>query len=438
MRAENKRNIKSIFFLAVPIILENIFQTLLGTIDTYFAGKLADNAIAGIGITNLIMNIFISFFTAISVGTTAIVSRNYGKKDFENVNTAIVHSIVLGSILGAVVGGICFLFHEPILKLSGSDSSVMQYAIPYYIIVAVPCLILCLQLILSSCLRAIKDTRTPMYVTGVSNILNICLNILFIKIGLGIFGLGLATTLSRSVSMIILFYRLRKHDKNIHLSVCQLNKKLFLSILKIGIPAGIEKLIMRIGQLVYNTMIISIGTTAYVAHNIAGNIENYSYIPAMGFGLAVCTMVGISLGENNILQAKKQTSVAYFISTGFMVFIGIGFFIFAPQLASLFTSTKEVQNLVVSVLRIIALFQPFTALVQIMTNALQGAGDTKFPMYSTLIGIWGIRIGIGYLLAIVFNLGLIGVWCAYAIDVFVRGILLLKRFYMGKWQNIKF
>lgn len=437
MKTEIKKNIKSIFGLSVPIIVENIFQTLLGTTDTYFAGQLADNAIAGIGITNLIMNIFISFFTAVSVGTTAIISRNYGKKDFKNVNTAIAHSIVLGSVLGIAVGGICFLFHEPILRLSGADSSIMQYAIPYYIIVAVPCIILCLQLILSSCLRAIKDTRTPMYVTGASNILNICFNILFMKIGLGILGLGLATTLSRGISMIILLQRLRNHDKNIHLSVCRLNKKQFLSILKIGIPAGIEKLIMRIGQLVYNKMIISIGTVAYVAHNIAGNIENYSYIPAMGFGLAVCTMVGISLGENNILQAKKQTAIAYYISAGFMVFIGIGFFIFAPQLASLFTSTKEVQNLVISVLRIIALFQPFTALVQIMTNALQGAGDTKFPMYSTLIGIWGIRIGIGYLLAIVFNLGLIGVWCAYALDVLVRGILLLKRFYKGKWQKIK-
>lgn len=185
-------------------------------------------------------------------------------------------------------------------------------------------------------------------------------------------------------------------------------------------------------------MIISIGTATYIAHNIAGNIESYSYIPAMGFGLAICTMIGISLGENNIPQAKKQTAVTYCISTGFMILIGLIFFIFAPQLATFFTKTEEIQNLVISVLRIIALFQPFTALVQIMTNALQGAGDTKFPMYSTFIGIWGIRIGVGYLLAVCLKLGLIGVWCAYALDVTIRGLLLLGRFHKGKWQKIKF
>lgn len=436
MRAETKRSMENIFLLAIPIIIENILQTLLGTTDTYFAGKLADNAIAGIGVTNLIMNIFISFFTAISVGTTAIVSRNYGRKDFQNVNRSIIHSLFLGSGLGLIVGSICMIFHEPILRLSGADNEIIEYALPYYFVVAVPCIILCLQLILSSCLRSIKDTRTPMYVTGASNILNILLNIVFINMGLGILGLGLATTLSRGVSTVILYLRLHSHDGNVKLSVCNLTKKEFSSILEIGVPAGIEKLIMRIGQLVYNSMIISIGTAAYVAHNIAGNIESYSYIPAMGFGLAVCTMVGISLGENNILQAKKQAAVAYCISTGFMILIGLIFFIFAPQLAALFTDTNEIQNLVISVLRIIALFQPFTALVQIMTNALQGAGDTKFPMYSTFIGIWGIRIGIGYLLAIYFKLGLVGVWCAYVLDVTVRGLLLLGRFHKGKWQRI--
>jgi len=88
------------------------------------------------------------------------------------------------------------------------------------------------------------------------------------------------------------------------------------------------------------------------------------------------------------------------------------------------------------VLRLIAFFQPFAALTQIMTSALQGAGDTKFPMYATLIGIWVIRVGIGYLLAVTFNLGLFGVWCGYAMDITIRGILLLIRFLRGKWQKI--
>ena len=109
MKLGTKKNIYTIFALAIPIIVENVLQSLLGTTDTYFAGKLADNAIAGISVTNLIMNIFISFFSTISIGTTAVVSRNYGKKNFKNVNISIANSIILGLILGVIISLISFL-----------------------------------------------------------------------------------------------------------------------------------------------------------------------------------------------------------------------------------------------------------------------------------------------------------------------------------------
>lgn len=425
--------------MAFPIIVENILQTLLGTTDTYFAGKLTDHAIAGISVTNIVMNIFISFFSAVSIGTTAVISRNYGRKDYVKTNHAIVQSIVIGVGLGLLTGMICLIFYQPILSFSGADKQIMKYAVPYYLVVAVPSVFLCLQQVLSSCLRAIKDTKTPMYATGFANILNIFLDILFIQSGLNILGLALATTLSRMIGMFILLYRLQHHDDKI--KFCQfdfkIDIKMIKTILSIGIPAGAEKLIMRFGQLLYNGMILSIGVHSYVAHNIAGTIESYSYIPAMGFGLAVSTLVGISLGKNDSHQAIRETWVGYAFSCICMIAIGLVFYIFALPLASLFTTTKEVQIMIVEVLHIIAFFQPFSALVQVITNALQGAGDTKFPMYSTFLGIWGIRLGVGYILAISFHFGLKGVWYAYAFDLTIRGILLLIRFYRGKWKEIK-
>ena len=436
--SHSKKAIFSVLSLAFPIIIENILQTLLGTTDTYFAGQLTDTAIAGISVTNIVMNIFISFFTAISIGTTAIVSRNYGKKDFSKANHSIAQALLLAVFLGGAVGLLCLLFYKPILRLSGADATVMRYAAPYFLIVAVPSVFLCLQQVLASCLRAMQDTRSPLYATGTANLLNIILNACFIHWGWGVVGLALATTLSRIISMLLLFYRLYHHDPRITLRLAdfKIHKKTMQALLTVGIPAGVEKLIMRIGQLIYNGMIISIGVNAYVAHNIAGTIESYSYIPAMGFGLAISTLVGTALGEQNPRQAVQNTWLGYLLSTLCMVVIGALFYIFASPLAALFTSTTETQDMVVSVLRIIALFQPFSALVQVMTSALQGADDTKFPMYATLIGIWGIRLGIGYGLAVSMNLGLQGVWYAYALDLVVRGIILLIRFQRGKWQSI--
>ena len=436
---ENKNNMRIIFTLSIPVIIENVLQTLLGTVDTYFAGTINDNAIAAISVTNLIINIFITFFTAISIGTSALISRNFGKKDLDKVNLVMNQSIILGLILGFLTGIINLIFNKQILIISGSTKEVLDYAIPYYIVVVVPSVFLCLSLILSSCLRSVKDTKTPMIATTIANILNIILNFIFIKLNLGIVGLGLATTISRIINMLILFIKLKKGSSGVKLSIQSfvIDKKIISSIIKIGGPAGMEKLIMRIGQLVYSSMIISIGVSTYVAHNIAGTIESYTYVPAMGFGVATATLVGISLGENNIKKAKNLVFLSDIIATICMLIIGLIFFIFAPNLASIFTDTKKIQDMVVTVLRLIALFQPFAALTQIFTSALQGAGDTKFPMYATLIGIWVCRVGLGYLLGAKLGLGLLGVWIGYALDLTIRGILLLKRFLKGNWQNIK-
>ncbi len=437
MTEKRVTNIKNIFILATPIIIENLLQTLLGITDTYFAGQLDNLAIIGIGVTNVIMNVLISFFTAITVGSIAVISRSFGHRDYDKVNRAIMHSIVLGTILGLAVGIICAVFREPILLVSGADQTTLPITMPYYLIVSVPCVFLCLQLILSSCLRAIKDTKLPMYIIGGTNILKIILNAIFMKLDMGVWGLGFATTLSRFIGMVLLFLVLYHHDKNVNLKPCHITRLEIKTILRVGIPAGIEKLIMRIGQLVYNAMVIHLGTTAYVAHNIASNIENFSYTPALGFGLAVCTLVGVSLGENDIKQAKEEVTLSYIICALIMGGLGACMFIFARPLAALFTDTVEVQDYVVQVLHLIGIVQPFSALVQVMTNSLQGAGDTEFPMYVTFIGVWGLRTGLGFVFAVVLGFGLIGAWTAYSLDLIVRGLLLLYRFRKGHWQNIR-
>lgn len=435
---KNKNNIITITTLAIPVIIENILQTLLGTVDTYFAGQISDSAIAAIGVTNLIINVFIVFFTAISVGTSAVIARYFGKGEINKVKESIIQSIFLGIIISLIVGIINIFFYLPILKVCGATNEILNLTVPYYLVVVVPIIFLCLSLILSSCLRSTKDTKTPMVATAFANVLNIILNIIFINMNMGIIGLALATTISRCINVIILLMKLKINNINIKINKETLigGKDILKSIIKIGAPAGMEKLIMRLGQLVYNSMIISIGVSAYVAHNIAGNIESYTYIPALGFGVATATLVGISLGEGDSEKSKEIVYLADIITTICMVIIGILLFIFAPQIVKIFTNTIEVQIMVVKVLRLIALFQCFIAITQIFTSALQGAGDTKFPMYATLIGIWGVRVDIGYFLGIVINLGLIGVWMAYALDITLRAFLLMIRFSHGKWKSI--
>ncbi|MBM7615859.1 MATE family efflux transporter [Alkaliphilus hydrothermalis] len=438
--------IETIMLLAIPAMIENILQVFIGVVDTYFVGKLGTEAIAGVGITNLTMNVYISFFLALGIGTTAIVSRYIGAKDHEKANHAVKQSLIMSIIIGLVFGGINLIFSKRLLLILGAEESVLEYALPYFICVAVPAVFICINMVLSSALRGAGDTKTPMKIAIVANVVNAVLDyILIFGIfnfnGFGILGAGLATTFSRVLSVVLLMIKINAKEAKINIYFSKqwkIDIIMLKSITKISIPAAVEKLIMRSGQLLYGGMIVKIGTGAYAAHNIAGTIETFSYLPGMGFGVAAATLVGQSLGGKKKDEAQSYGLMSYFLATGFMVIVGIIFYIFAPFLAGLFTEDEAVIGQVVQVLRLIALFQPFLCVTLVITSALQGAGDTRFPMYSSFIGIWGIRVLGVYILCMKLGFGLIGVWIAYVIDIIVRGVILMNRYLKGKWKEIKF
>ncbi len=431
-----------ILVLAIPAIIENVLQVFIGVVDTYFVGKLGTEAIAAVGVTNLTMNLFISFFLALGVGTTAVVSRLIGAQNSKKAESALKHAVVMVVAIGFLIGGVNVIFARPILRLLGASNTVLNFAVPYYQIVAGPIVFLGLIYVLSSGLRASGDTKTPMKAAFISNMINAILDYILIFgafgfSGLGIVGAAAATTIARMVNVLLLVVALQKRTGKIKLNLrnhWKIDLDLMHVITKVGIPAAIERLIMRSGQLIYGGMIISIGTTAYAAHNIAGTIETFSYLPGMGFGVAAATLVGQNLGAGHEEKAEEAGRNAYKLSTLFMMVVGGIFFIYARPLAKLFSTDKVVIDQVVNVLRIIALFQPFLCSTLVVTSALQGAGDTKFPMITSLIGIWGIRVIGVYVLGIKMGFGLSGVWLAYALDVTVRGIILFARFKKGKWK----
>jgi len=439
------RGISSILFLAVPAMVENISQVFIGVVDTYFVGKLGTEAIAGVGVTNLTMNVYIAIFMALGIGTTAVVSRYTGAGDYKKVSGALSHSVVMSVAAGFFFGLLNLIFAKGILNFLGVQEVVMIYALPYFMAVAVPSVFLSMNMVLSSALRGAGDTRTPMRIALLANVINAELDyVLIFGIagfgGMGVLGAGLATSMARMVSVLLLLRKFMGNDAMIRMPDLR-NWRPDVTILKsiagISVPAAAERLIMRSGQVIYGGMIIKLGTAAYAAHNIAASIESLSYLPGMGFGVAAATLVGQSLGKGNKSEARRMGLMSYVLSTILMVLLGAAFYVFAPDLAGLFTRDPDVSGQVVQVLRIIALFQPFLGITLVITAALQGAGDTKYPMFSSAIGIWGIRVLGVYVLSVRMGYGLVGVWMAYAADITVRGILLLSRYLKGKWKEIQ-
>lgn len=445
---EKLQSVKIITALAIPAILENTMQISVGFIDTFFIGKIGTEALAGVSATNSIMNIYISFFLAVSVGCSALMTRNIGMKDYQNTNHILHQSINLAIGIGLLSGLVNVIFAKSLLSSLGLSSNVIKITVPYFWAVAVPGVLISLSMILSSALRSNKDTKTPMKVGFIVNIINTILNYFLIFglgswSGLGLLGAGIATSIARALGVILLWKSLtvsknKNTDKSLPEIIITKNKlfKLNWDTIKnisiISIPAAMEKLIMRTGQLIYISMIISISEATYAAHNIAGVIESFTYLPAMGFGVVAATLVGQQLGEGDIKSAKESGILCYILAVVFMSIVGAVIFIFAPYLTSVFSEDPGIIRDGSKALRIIAFVQPALAATFVITSALQGAGDTKYPMYITFVGIWFIRVAGIYILGIKLNMGITGVWLAIAADIVLRGSLLLLRFTTGK------
>lgn len=436
----NKEKIKVILALAVPAMIENMLQTIVGFVDTLFVSKLGLDEVTAVGVTNAILAVYLAIFLAMGVGTSSLIAKNVGAGNLTKARSIARQSILLSAILGILFGLITLIFAEPLLRLMGAEPKVLADGVIYFRIVAVPSIFISLMTILGSILRAIGDTKTPMKVGLWINLIHIVLDYVlifgFIGInGLGITGAAWATVIVRVIGAAALYVTLQKSKLSFSWRKETANES-FLPLVQLSLPAAAERLIMRFGQVLYFGLIVRIGTDVYAAHTIAGNIEIFSYMPGYGLAVAATTLVGQHLGANRREDAYRYGILTTGIAVIFMSFVGVLLFIFSPVAATWFTDQPEVIDMVTTALRIDAFAQPFLAIGLVVAGALQGAGDTKSPMYSTAIGMWLIRVVGVYILSIYLGMGIAGVWLSIALDLFVRAVFLYLRF-KKKMQTVE-
>lgn len=427
-----RQKIVVILTLAVPAIIENILQTVVGFVDTLFVSKLGLNEVTAVGVANAILAVYIAIFMALGVGASSIIARNIGAGDFEKAKLIARQSSILSGIFGILFGIITFFFSEPLLRLMGTESKVLADGITYFRIVAIPSIFISLMFIFGSILRASGDTKTPMKVSWWINLIHIGLDYVLIFgvfhfKGLGVVGAAWATVVVRVIGTFVLYSSIKKSKVSFSLFK-GLTKEGMSSILKISTPTAIERLIMRLGQVLYFGLIVKIGADTYAAHSIAGNIETFSYMPGYGLAIAATTLVGQYVGAKKMKEAYHYGMMTTVIAILFMSLIGIFFFFLSPWFASWFTTDERAINMVVTALRIDAFAQPALAIGLVLAGALQGSGDTKSPMYSTAIGMWVIRVLGVYFLGIQLEMGIAGVWLSIAIDLYVRALFLFWRY----------
>jgi putative MATE family efflux protein len=428
----NKQKIKVILALAVPAMIENLLQTVVGFVDILFVAKLGLVEVAAVGVTNAILAVYLAVFMAMGVGTSSLIAKNVGAGNLDRAKAIARQSTWISASLGIVFGVITLFFAEPLLRIMGAEPNVLAQGAVYFRIVAVPSIFISLMTVFGSILRAAGDTKTPMKVGIWVNLIHIVLDYVLIFgigawAGWGIAGAAWATVLVRVIGTVALYVYIRRSKLSFSLRKGA-SEELTLPLLRLSGPAAAERLIMRFGQVLYFGLIIRIGTEVYAAHTIAGNIEIFSYMPGYGLAVAATTLVGQQLGANRRQDAYRYGMLTAGVAVVFMSFVGVLLFFFSPLAASWFTEQPEIIHMVTTALRIDAFAQPFLAIGLVIAGALQGAGDTKSPMYSTAIGMWLIRVVGVYVLCIQLGMGIAGVWLSIAIDLFIRAIFLLFRF----------
>ncbi len=442
----DKKHIRSkAFSLSLPALLNMFLISFVGMVDMIMVGRLGPAAISAIGMVNQPVLLIISVFMALTVGTTALVARFIGAKDIDSAKDVARQSIVVSIFFGVVLLPLLYIFAPQIERAMGADPEVLVLGVAYMRMIALGTPFNVLAMALGAILRGSGDMKTPLIADIVANLSNILGNyiLIFGKLGapaLGVAGAGIATSIARFVASAILFYVLYREKTVLKLSLKEsyrLNFSTLKRIFNIGIPSALEQFVLRAGQLTFVRIVAELGTIAFATHQIAMNIQSLSFMPGQAFSMAATTLVGQLLGADKpdiAEESARQTRLLGMIVSGISAFT---IFFFGKYITMLYTNDSAIIEQSRICLRIIALIQPAQSTQFILAGALRGAGDTRFPLYSTIIGIWGMRVAMAYLFVMTFGWGLTGAWLAIALDQIVRAMVIYSRFKSGKWKYFR-
>jgi putative MATE family efflux protein len=423
---------------------EQLLSMMVGIVDTFLVGHLGAAALAAVGLANQWVFMATTLFGAIATGSTALIARFIGAREPDQANQVLCQSMLLGALIGIVSTTLGLTLAEPGVLLLGAQDEVIGLSRDYLLIASSIFFFSTLMFIGNASLRGAGDTRTPLYVMLVVNVLNVvvawtAINGPFGLPKLGVVGSALGAATGRLVGGVLVIAILIKGRAGIRLQLNRLRPdwSLIRRILHIGLPTGLEQIFFRTGNMAYARILTSLGIAAYAANQVAINGWSLSFMPGFGFAVAATTLVGQSLGAQDPAGAQQRGYSTFKMGAALMAVIGLFFVLFPAQIMAFFTNDAEVIALGTMPLRVVGLFQPILAANMIFAGGLRGAGDTRWPMIITAVGIWLVRLPLAYLFALSLGWGLTGAWGAMALDFTLRGAFNSVRFRGGRWKTIK-
>ncbi|MCW0946024.1 MATE family efflux transporter [Streptococcus anginosus] len=420
---------KKILNIALPAMVENFLQMLMGMVDSYLVASLGLVAISGVSVAGNVITIYQAIFIALGAAVSSLISKSLGEGDRDNLAYHTSEAIKSTLILSVFLGLFSLVFGRQILAWLGTEPVVANAGGLYLALIGGTILLLGLMTTLGSLIQATSNPRMPMYISFLSNLLNVIFSSLAIFIfHMGIVGVALGTILARLVGVLILW-------KELSLPLAPWSWRLDWDLLRLSLPSAGERLMMRAGDVVIIAIIVKFGTDAVAGNAIGEVLTQFNYMPGFGVATATVMLVAHAVGQADFQTVRKLTKQTYWLSLGLMLAVALLIFALGQPLTHLYTKDSGAVTASLSVILFSLLGVPMTAGTVIYTAVWQGLGNAKLPFYATTVGMWLIRIVAGYFLGVTLGLGLPGVWTATLLDNGFRWVF-LQIIYQRKMRKI--
>ncbi|WP_195574617.1 MATE family efflux transporter [Paenibacillus sp. 1001270B_150601_E10] len=429
--------------LTWPIFLESLFGMLLGTADTLMLSHYSDGAVAAVGVANQILTVVGLMFGFVTVGMGVILNQWLGAGKLEDVDRISRTALTLNVGMGLLFSVGLFVLADGALLLFKLPSNLLSEGSLYLSIVGSSVFMIAINMALGTMLRCRGMVKEMMFISFGVNVLHIIGNYLVLMepFGLpmlGVEGVAISTWISRGIALLAYFYvcKRRLDQPAALLAPWRIRRTDLGLILKLGVPSAGEHVSYNLSQVVITYLVTLLGAAALTTKIYTQNITAFVFIFSMAIGQGTQIIVGHLIGKTRKEEAYhsgvQYLKLAVLISLAVSVLI----YFFAGPLLQLFTDDPEILQLGRLLMLLSVLLEPARASNMVLISCLNAAGDVKFPVVIGLISMWGISIPLAYLFGIVLNFGLAGIWIAFAIDEWVRSLVMLRRWRQRSWQQL--
>ena len=435
---------KAIFLLAVPMVLEMVLESVFALVDIFFVNKIGSEASATVGLTEAALTILYSVAWGLAMGIMALVARRTGEKNFAGAADVAAQGIIIAILFSIVISIIGFIFPKEILSFMGGSPKLVQQNYRFTQIMLTGNIVIMLLFVNNAIFRGAGDASIAMRTLLIANAINIILDPLFIfGVGpfpkMGVLGAAVATTIGRSAGVLYQFYHLFNGKEIIKLvqKHFKINIVIIRSIINTSLGGMFQFIIGSCSWIFLAKIIAESGDSITSGYITAIRICIFTILPAWGLANAAATLVGQNLGAGKPERAEKSVWRSALLSFIFFAFVAVIFYFFGEILMRFFTTDEVAVKAGTLCLHILAIGYIFFAYGMTVTQAFNGAGDTKTPTIINLFVFWMLQIPLAYFLAKYLKMGPTGVYIAIGIAETVLAIVSIIIFKRGKWKLVK-